>query len=316
MSKVGRPGELNSSELNKVILYYGFTPIADPEAVKLWQRDLCELLGLTGRIIISAHGINGTLGGKMSALKKYVRKTKEFEGFKKIDFKWSDGTGSDFPRLSVKVRPELVTFGRPTEVRVSESGVVGGGRHLKPEEVNKLVEDRGEDVVFFDGRNAFEAKIGRFKNAVVPDTSTTRDFISELESGKYDHLKDKPIVTYCTGGIRCEVLSSLMKERGFAEVYQIEGGIVRYGEKFGSKGLWEGSLYTFDGRMRIDFDDETEVIGRCDTCGEATRDFVNCIDPSCHEQLLLCENCVTDPIKRSCPTLHRPRAADLISNQN
>lgn len=315
MSKAASSGELNPGELNKVLLYYGFTPITDPEAVRLWQRDLCELLGLTGRIIISSHGINGTLGGKMSALKKYVRKTKEFEGFGKIDFKWSDGTGSDFPRLSVKVRPELVTFGRPTEVRVAETGVVGGGRHLKPEEVNKLVEERGDDVVFFDGRNAFEAKIGRFKNAVVPDTSTTRDFISELESGKYDHLKDKPIVTYCTGGIRCEVLSSLMKERGFAEVYQIEGGIVRYGEKFGSKGLWEGSLYTFDGRMRIDFDEETEVIGRCDTCGAATRDFVNCIDPSCHEQLLLCESCVEDPIKRSCPTLHRPREVELVSHQ-
>lgn len=306
----------DSADLNKVILYYGFTPIADPEAVRLWQRDLCELLGLTGRIIISSHGINGTLGGKMSALKKYVRKTKEFEGFKKIDFKWSDGTGSDFPRLSVKVRSELVTFGRPTEVRVGKSGVVGGGRHLKPEEVNKLVEARGDDVVFFDGRNAFEAKIGRFKNAIVPDTSTTRDFISELESGKYDHLKDRPIVTYCTGGIRCEVLSSLMKERGFAEVYQIEGGIVRYGEKFGSKGLWEGSLYTFDARMRIEFDREGEVIGRCDVCGEATEDFVNCIDPSCHEQLLLCGDCVTDPIKRSCPTLHRPEALQLASNHN
>ena len=293
-------------DLAKVILFYAFTPIADPEAIRLWQRDLCEALGLKGRILISGHGINGTLGGAMSALKRYVRKTREFEGFKGIDFKWSDGTDSDFPRLSVKVRAELVTFGRPTEVKVDESGVVGGGKHLKPEEVNRLVEERG-DVVFFDGRNAFEAKIGKFKDAVVPDTSTTRDFIAELDSGKYDHLKSKPIVTYCTGGIRCEVLSALMKERGFAEVYQIEGGIVRYGEKFGSKGLWEGSLYTFDARMRIEFDEETEVIGKCDICGEATRDFVNCIDPSCHEQLLLCTECVVDPIKRSCPTLHRPR---------
>jgi UPF0176 protein len=292
-------------DLNKVILFYGFTPIADPETLRLWQRDLCESLNLTGRILISRHGINGTLGGAMSDLKKYVRKTREFQGFKGIDFKWSDGTGADFPRLSVKVRAELVTFGRPTEVKVDSNGVVGGGKHLSPEEVNRLVEERG-DVVFFDGRNAFEAKIGRFKDAVVPDTSTTRDFISELESGKYDHLKEKPIVTYCTGGIRCEVLSALMKERGFAEVYQIEGGIVRYGEKFGSKGLWEGSLYTFDARMRIEFDEETEVIGRCDTCGEATRDFINCADPSCHEQLLLCESCRKDPNKRLCPTLHRP----------
>ena len=163
-------------DLAKVILFYAFTPIADPEAIRLWQRDLCESLGLKGRILISAHGINGTLGGAMSALKRYVRKTREFDGFKEIDFKWSNGTGSEFPRLSVKVRPELVTFGRPTEVKVDESGVVGGGKHLKPEEVHRLVEERG-DVVFFDGRNAFEAKIGKFKDAVVPDTSTTRDFI-------------------------------------------------------------------------------------------------------------------------------------------
>jgi UPF0176 protein len=308
-------GKSARRELAKIILFYAFTPISDPEAIRLWQRDLCESLDLKGRILISKDGINGTLGGSMSALKRYVRKTREFEGFKGIDFKWSDGTGSDFPRLSVKVRAELVTFGRPTDVKVDESGVIGGGKHLKPEEVNQLVAERG-DVVFFDGRNAFEAKIGRFKDAVVPETSTTRDFIAELESGKYDHLKGKPIVTYCTGGIRCEVLSALMKERGFAEVYQIEGGIVRYGEKFGSKGLWEGSLYTFDARMRIEFDEETKVIGKCDICGAATRDFVNCIDPSCHEQLLLCESCVADPIKRSCPTLHRPQVRTQSRTQS
>ena len=291
--------------LNKIILFYGFTPLADPEAIRLWQRDLCESLELKGRILLSPHGINGTLGGNLNQLKRYVKKTKEFQGFKKIDFKWSEGTGNDFPRLSVKVRSELVTFGRPTEITVAESGVVGGGKHLKPEQVHRLVEDRADEVVFFDGRNAFEAKIGRFKNAVVPDTATTRDFISEIESGKYDHLKSKAIVTYCTGGIRCEVLSAIMKERGFDEVYQIEGGIVRYGEKYGNDGLWEGSLYTFDARMSIDFAPNAALIGRCDTCGAQTKDFHNCIDPSCHEQLLLCADCAKDPIKRRCPTLHR-----------
>jgi UPF0176 protein len=291
--------------LNKIILFYGFTPLADPEAIRLWQRDLCESLDLKGRILISPHGINGTLGGTLHGLKRYVKKTKEFPGFKKIDFKWSEGTGEDFPRLSVKVRSELVTFGRPTEVKVVDSGVVGGGKHLKPEEVHQLVESRADDVVFFDGRNAFEAKIGRFKNAVVPDTATTRDFISEIESGKYDHLKSKAIVTYCTGGIRCEVLSAIMKERGFEEVYQIEGGVVRYGEKYGNEGLWQGSLYTFDARMSIDFAPNAALIGRCDSCAAETKDFHNCIDPSCHEQLLLCADCSKDPIKRSCPTLHR-----------
>jgi UPF0176 protein len=105
--------------------------------------------------------------------------------------------------------------------------------------------------VFFDGRNAHEAAIGKFKNAVVPNTFTTHDFITELESGKYDDIKDKPIVTYCTGGIRCEVLSSLMINRGFKEVYQIDGGIVKYGEVYGDDGLWEGSLRVFDSILVI-----------------------------------------------------------------
>ena len=155
----------------------------------------------------------------MQDLKKYVKNTRQYPGFKKIDFKWSEGTGNDFPRLSVKARNELVTSGVPEELQVTEAGVVGGGKHLKPKEVNKLAAELGEELVFFDGRNAYEAKIGKFKNAVVPDVRTTKDFIAELDSGKYDHLKNKTIVTYCTGGIRCEILTAVMKQKGFNEVY-------------------------------------------------------------------------------------------------
>jgi UPF0176 protein len=277
--------------VQKVILYYGFAPVADPQAVRLWQRDLCESLGLQGRILISEHGINGTLGGDMQSLKTYVKKTKEYPGFSKIDFKWSAGTGDEFPRLNVKVRKELVAFGAADELKVDLDGVVGGGTHLKPADVDALVAARGDDVVFFDGRNTFEAKIGRFRDAVVPDTVTTRDFVSELESGKYDHLKNRPIVTYCTGGIRCEILSVLMKNRGFSEVYQIEGGIVRYGASFGDSGLWEGSLYTFDGRMTIDFSPDTKLIGTCEVCAAPTKTFEACSDDRCVEQVLLCAGC-------------------------
>ena len=287
-------------ELQKVILYYGFAPIADPEAVRLWQRNLCETLGIKGCILISKHGINGTLGGEMEALKKYVRQTKEYPGFKKIDFKWSEGTGHDFPRLSVKVKPELVAFGTPDEIKVDLNGVIGGGKHLKPFEVNKLVEERGEEVVFFDGRNAYEAKIGKFKDAVVPDVDTSHDFVNEIESGKYDHLKDKPVVTYCTGGIRCEILSVVMKNRGFKEVYQIEGGIVKYGNKFADSSHWEGALYTFDNRMAINFSDEAKVIGKCDVCNAATNQFYNCSNQNCHELFLLCSDCNAKPENLTC----------------
>jgi UPF0176 protein len=289
-----------NGELQKVILYYCFTPLSDPEAVRLWQHTLADSLGLKGRIIIAKTGINGTLGGDMSALKKYVSATKKYPGFNRIDFKWSDGLGTEFPRLSIKVKPELVAFGAPHEVEVDKNGVVNGGVHLKPWAVDKLVEERGDEVVFFDGRNAFEAKIGKFKNALVPDVETSRDFIGEIESGKFDHLKDKPIVTYCTGGIRCEILSAVMVKRGFQEVYQIDGGIVRYGNKFGDESLWEGSLYTFDDRITIDFSDHTKLLGECELCKTPTNDYYNCNTAQCHNLVLLCASCNELPAVEKC----------------
>jgi UPF0176 protein len=283
----------------KILLYYVFTPLADPEAIRLWQRDLCESLGLRGRILISADGLNGTVGGDLPALKRYVRKTRQYAPFSGIDFKWSEGTGLDesgasldFPRLVVKVRDEIVSFGSPEALTVDADGVVGGGTRLAPAELHALVAERGDDVVFFDGRNAFEAEIGRFRGAVVPDVANTREFAAVLDSGKYDHLKGQPVVTYCTGGIRCEVLSSLMKDRGFGEVYQLEGGIVRYGEAFGDDGLWDGSLYVFDERMSVDFSDHATVLGRCRQCGAGTKNMLNCRDLSCREQLVVCPDCV------------------------
>ncbi len=295
----------------KILLYYAFAPVADPEAARLWQRELCESLGLRGRIIISKHGINGTVGGEIDACKQYLKRTREFGPFRGIDVKWSDGTGfaearptllrgvdrsapwkqiADFPKLSVKVRDELVAFGIPEETQVDTSGVVGGGVHLSPEKVNKLVADRGDDVVFFDGRNAWEAEIGKFKGAIVPDVTTTHDFIAQIESGAFDDIKGKPIVTYCTGGIRCEILSAAMVARGFEEVYQIDGGIVRYGEQFGNSGLWEGSLAVFDGRETMEFEPGAKVLGTCVVCGSATSSLANCADGACRARLVACDS--------------------------
>lgn len=279
--------------MQKILLYYRFTPVADPEAVRLWQTALCEKLDLKGRIIISEHGINGTVGGDLKNLKAYARQTRSYAPFKGMEFKWSDGSRGDFPRLSVKVRPEIVTFGVPDQIEVDEKGVVGGGRRLKPEQVHKLVQERG-DVVFFDGRNAYEAAVGRFKDAVVADVRHTRDFPAELKKPEYDKLKDRPVVTYCTGGIRCEVLSMLMKKEGFKDVYQIDGGIVKYGEKYGDEGLWEGSLYVFDDRMGSKFSDKASDIGRCSHCGGLTSNYENCADKSCNDLILICEDCVPE----------------------
>jgi UPF0176 protein len=281
--------------MQKILLYYKFTPIADPAAITLWQKTLCESLHLKGRILVSPHGLNGTVGGDIDELKEYIKATKQYEGFKDMAFKWSDGSRDDFPRLSVKARKEIVGFKAPDEVKVGKNGVIGGGKHLKPKQVHELVEKYGDDVVFFDGRNAHEAKIGRFKNAVVPDTNTSRDFIPELESGKYDELKDKKVITYCTGGIRCEILSSLMKNRGFNDVYQIDGGIVKYGETYGDDGLWEGSLRVFDDRMTINFSDKSKTIGECTHCAKKTSNFENCAFANCNDLVLICEECKQTP---------------------
>ena len=278
----------------KILLFYAFTPLPDPEALRLWQRDLCESLGLGGRIILSRDGINATVGGELKAIKRYLRKTREYLPFKNLDVKWSEGAGSDFPRLSVRVRDELVSFGAPDELRVDKNGVVGGGTRITPERLHELVAQK--HVTFFDGRNGFEAQIGRFRDAVIPPVSNTREFVAELESGRYDHLKNEPIVTYCTGGIRCEVLSSLMVSRGFREVYQLDGGIVRYGEAYGDDGLWEGSLYVFDNRMSVQFSDHATVVGRCSQCGDPSSRMQNCADPSCRAQLVVCDGCAKDVV--------------------
>ena len=246
----------------KIILYYGFTPLNDPDAIRLWQRTLCEQLSLKGRILISRHGINGTLGGDLDDLRRYVAATREFAGFRTIDFKWSEGSARGLPSTSrARARRDRVLrrerrVGRLTNAASSAAACVS-----RRTTSTISSPQRGEDVVFFDARNAFEAAIGRFKDAVVPDVGATRDFAALLDSGRYDHLKAKAIVTYCTGGVRCEVLSALMRRRGFDEVYQIDGGIVRYGETFGDDGLWEGSLYLFDARMHHEFSDHSKVLG-------------------------------------------------------
>lgn len=277
--------------MEKVILYYKFVPIEDAETTKFWQRNLCEKLGLKGRILVSKHGINGTLGGDITALKSYVKEMNIHPKFKGITYKWSEGSADDFPRLSVKVKPEIVAFGVPDEVQVDEKGVVGGGKHLKPAALHKLMKEKGDDVIFYDGRNAYEAKVGRFKNTIVPNVDTSRDFIRDIEEGEISKHKDKPIVTYCTGGIRCEILSSLMKNRGYQEVYQMDGGIVKYGERYKNNGYWEGKLYVFDGRMVTAFDENAEDLGDCIHCDGKTSQFVNCMNKQCNKLILVCDNC-------------------------
>ncbi len=261
--------------MQKIILFYKFIPITDTETIMFWQRSLCENLGLKGRIIISPHGINATLGGDLQSLKYYTRAMKAHSLFDNITYKWSDGGEEHFPKLKVKVKSEIVAFDASDEIIVGKNGIENGGKHLKPAAVHKLMQEKGDDVIFYDGRNMYEAQIGKFKNAVIPNVTTSRDFKKDLESGEISKYKDKPIVTYCTGGIRCEILSAMMVNRGFNEVYQMDGGIAKYGEKYGDDGLWEGKLFVFDDRMKMGFSDKAKDIATCEQCGKKTSHQVN-----------------------------------------
>lgn len=284
--------------MQKIILYYVFAPLSDPRAVQLWQKNLAYGLNIKGRVIVSAQGINATLGGDARDLKAYIKETKGYLPFKRAVFKWSDGTSNDFPRLSVKLRDELVSFGVVKRISVNSKGVVGTGKRISPEDLHDLVDRKPNDVVFVDGRNMIEAAIGRFKNAVVFNVNHTRDFPNEITKSKYKPLKDKTMITYCTGGIRCEILSKLFIDAGYKDVYQLDGGIVSYLDKYKDAGLWEGSLYVFDRRQAIKASADAKTLGSCSYCGGPTERYINCSNQQCNELILACRKCA--PKSRFC----------------
>ncbi|MEX0934538.1 MAG: rhodanese-related sulfurtransferase [Candidatus Saccharimonadales bacterium] len=269
--------------MQKIILYYKFTPVPDPETAKFWQRSLCEKLNLKGRIIIADHGINGTLGGDIDDLKSYVKEMNQHPSFKKIQYKWSDGIGDDFPRLSVKVRPELVTLA-PDE----QFDVFNSTRGLKPKQWHEYLEQH-PDTLILDARNKYESEIGAFKgkNVIKPSIDTFKEIKEELD----ELPKDQPILTYCTGDIRCEYLSAYMKHKGFNEVYHLDGGIVKYGQEFKDKGYWEGKCFVFDRRLNLGFSEEAEDIGRCIYCEDNTSRHINCANMACNKLALVCGEC-------------------------
>ena len=273
-----------------MILYYKFVPVSDPTSVMFWQRNLCERLGLKGRIIIAEQGINGTLGGPIKAVKAYVKEMKLHPLFKGTEFKWSDGSAEDFPKLSVKVRPELVTLA-PDE----NFDVFNSTKGLRPKAWHDYIENN-PDVLILDARNEYESDIGAFRgnNVIKPKIKTFKQIKKTLEKIP----KDQPVLTYCTGDVRCEYLSAYMNHSGFDEVYHLEGGIVKYGQEFGDDGYWDGKCYVFDKRMKVGFSESSKDIAECVHCGQNTSDQRNCSVGNCNKQIVVCSGC--NPVLTSC----------------
>lgn len=276
----------------EIIIFYKYTPITHPKRFMQFHKELCILLRLTGRVLIAKEGINGTLEGTPLAIAAYEKRMREEDGsegthgnFSDLWFKHSPGTGNAFPKLKVKVRDEIVTLGLGKEGDIDPNKVTG--THLKPEELKEWL-DNGEDVTIIDMRNDYEYKVGHFEGSINPKIDNFRDLAEALP--KLEHLKDKKVLTVCTYGVRCEKASGFLKQQGFQDVYQLDGGIGSYMKKFPGKDF-HGSLFVFDNRMLERFTDEYKVVGTCERCEEKSEEISNCANSECHKKMIVCLSC-------------------------
>lgn len=268
-----------------ILLFYKYVQIDNPKEVCDAQRKLCEDLGLKGRLIVATEGINVTLEGTTLNTQKYIEELERDPRFLHIHFKRSRGTGASFPKLSVKVRSEIVSLHLEEDINPNKIT----GTHLKPEELKQWYKD-GKEFYVIDMRNNYEYRVGHFKDSVFMPVQNFRDVPNALSH--IEHLKEKTVVPVCTGGVRCEKASGLLVREGFKDVYQLDGGIVSYMEKFPAE-EFKGTLYVFDKRITMDFDpkDRHEVIGICDKCEIACETFLNCRNKQCNKKMLCCAEC-------------------------
>ena len=264
------------TEAFPVILFYKYVEVADPFAFAAAQRALCSELGLKGRVLIAAEGINGTLAGPRGAIDRYTEALKQDARFSDITFKLSVGDAGTFPKLVVKVRREIVTL---------------NAGELKPDRDNQLSPaawkekmENDPHAVVLDVRNRFESDAGRFENAIVCEIEHFRELPGYVE--QLAPLKEKHVLMYCTGGVRCEKASALLRQRGFQHIHQLKGGIVSYQEQFGNE-HWLGECFVFDQRMTVRVEAGLVQIGRCAHTGRATSRFVNCLHDPCHKLFIL-----------------------------
>jgi len=274
--------------MHEVILYYKYTPVSDPKALTESQRQICQRLGLKGRVLVAAEGINGTLEGSKEAIEEYCDNLIANPLFTDINIKKSKGDGASFPKLKVKLRDEIVSAHLGEEdVKPWETT----GIHLSAEELQSWIEE-GKEIAILDMRNDYEYKIGHFEGSIDMGMKNFRDLPKALSN--IEHLKTSPIpiVPVCTGGVRCEKASGYLLKKGFKNVYQLENGIVTYMEKFPNR-AFKGKLYVFDNRIAMDFDEPQNhtVVGICHHCEGATERYVNCQNKKCNDHILLCGPC-------------------------
>uniref|UniRef100_A0A8B9J1P5 Thiosulfate sulfurtransferase/rhodanese-like domain-containing protein 2 n=1 Tax=Amazona collaria TaxID=241587 RepID=A0A8B9J1P5_9PSIT len=294
-----------TSKVGEVLLYYCYCEVKDPEELCAWQKALCQHLHLTGKVRVASEGINGTVGGSKVATNLYIEAMLSHPLFKDIlyqeDFKSSAGGAHCFRDLRVGVFKEIVPMGiDPKIVSYKETGI-----HLSPQEFHKEVEhylsqaSLGQsDTILLDCRNFYESKIGHFQGCLAPDIRKFSYFPSYVDEN-LELFKDKRVLMYCTGGIRCERGSAYLRSKAVCrEVYQLKGGIHKYLEEF-PDGFYRGKLFVFDDRYAICSNED--VISACRYCGALWDQYKLCSSQHCRQLVLACPSCRNKGLTACCP---------------
>lgn len=268
----------------QVLLYYHYTYIEDLKKFKEEHDLWCKSLNLLGRIYITQEGINGTVSGTVQETETYMQGLKENPKFKGIAFKIDEAENHVFKKLKIKIKNELVNLSLEDDVNPLEIT----GEYLEPIQFYERLSD--PDTVVIDARNTYEYDLGHFKGAIRPDIETFRELPQWIRENK-THIEGKKIITYCTGGVRCEKFSGWLKREGFSNVAQLHGGIVTYSKDPIVQGqLWNGLCYVFDERLSVPINKvEHVVVGRDYFTGEPCERYINCANPDCNKQIICSE---------------------------
>jgi UPF0176 protein len=270
----------------KVLLFYKYVQVQNPGLIVIEHLDWCLQNDIKGRVFIANEGVNGTVSGSVENIEKYKSQLTSYPEFKDLWFKEDDADEHAFRKMHVRLKNEIV-HGDLENVSIEH-----GGKRLSPEELLQLYKE-GKDFVIVDARNWYESKIGKFKNAITPPMKNFREWKKVVDEDLKEY-KNKTVVTYCTGGIRCEKASAYMVERGFNDVYQLNGGIVNFINQFPDT-YWEGGMFVFDERRVVNPNSKEELkhIAQCHFCGKPTSYYINCHNVDCDKIIVSCHECKT-----------------------
>lgn len=277
---------MQEAEFRKTISFYHYFPIADPKVFRDELYTKLNELKVFGRIYVAHEGINAQVSvpeTNYEALKSYLYSINPLNGIR-LNIAVDDD-GKSFWLLKIKVREKIVADG----ISDPSFSMERKGRYINAEDFNKLTDDPNTIVV--DMRNHYEYEVGHFEGAIEVPSDTFREQLP-MAVGMLKEAKDKNIIMYCTGGIRCEKASAYMLHQGFKNVYHLEGGIINYANQIKEKGLsskFHGKNFVFDNRLGERITDE--IIAQCHQCGKPADTHVNCANDACHMLFIQCEEC-------------------------